>query len=542
MKAARVLLAISAVAVALTVIRQVVLEEIGTEAIDVAVIVVGAGLAVSFGGLMLWQSRPQGSTGPLLTVAGFAVLLSSFAGLQPVQLDIVGSLVWVCFPLVVGHTLLAYPDGLPRRRRTAVVVSCWLVPAVFGVPLLLVANSWEPARLVPYVSSSFRGLSLTVSDRPAVARWFAILYCSWIAVVSVVASGTALIRAHRSSLALRPTVVPVAWAGVGWALATLGAIPFSVQSVSDLGSVKMYELMGVVALVMPAVTTGLVAGAIVWADVLRPRLDPTRGGRIVLSGAPLPVAEVLRRRLAKLVGDPSLRLAIAGPDGQWLAPNGRRLVLRDDNERATATLTRDGQVIAAVEYDHALRLAPDLVVVATTMAGLAIDNVRLAALDAAQIEEMRNSGAALLAAAERARQQLAATIAEGPAARMEELAVSAARFEDGLGLQRALRDIAVEVRTISHGVYPPELEKGGLAAALDDASSVPSRRYPPAVELTAYLVATGKPGARLLQENSNLVITIEGTISEHAGARVAALDGTIAVAGDVTTVIIPVPD
>ncbi len=281
----------------------------------------------------------------------------------------------------------------------------------------------------------------------------------------------------------------------------------------------MYELIMVVGVILPAITVALVAGTIVWAEVLRPRLDPARDGRIVLSGEPLPVAETLRRRLARVVGDPSLRLAILGPEGRWLAPNGKPVTLRDDQERATTTLTRDGQVIAAVEYDHALRATPDLVVVATTMAGLAIDNVRLAALDVAQLEEMRNSGAALLDAADRARHRLAATIADGPAAKLEELAVRAANGADGVELQRALRDIAVEVRTISHGLYPPELEKSGLPAALDQAAEVPTRRYPPAVELTAYLVAVGHAGARLVHDDGRLVITMTAPCRARRSAR-----------------------
>jgi hypothetical protein len=363
----------------------------------------------------------------------------------------------------------------------------------------------------------------------------------------VVVVGVALVRAYRSNRALRPTVVPVAWAGAAWSLALLGSIPFSVRALTNprvgiLPLAKTYELIVVIGLILPAVMAALVAGTIVWADVVRPRLDPARDGRIVLSGEPLPVAETLRRRLARVVGDPSLQLAIHGPDGRWFAPSGKPVTLRDDQERATTTLTRDGQVIAAVEYDHALRATPDLVVVATTMAGLAIDNVRLAALDVAQLEEMRNSGAALLEAADRARHSLAATIADGPAAKLEDLAARAADGVDMVELQRALRDIAVDVRTISHGLYPPELEQSGLSAALDHAAEVPSRRYPPAVELTAYLVAAGHNGARLVHEDGRLVITVTGAVPGDAAVRVEALDGSVVVDGDVTTVSIPVAE
>jgi hypothetical protein len=411
-----------------------------------------------------------------------------------------------------------------------------------GVALLLVADRWEPVRSIPYVPQSRRHLLLPFADHPDLARWLAIVYAGWVGVVSVVVAIATLVRANRSSPAMRPSVVPVAWAGALWSLSLLGSIPSLTSSYNLRKPPKIYQLLTVTGTVVPAMTAALVAGAIVWADVLRPRLDPARGGRIVLSGEALPVAEALRRRLAKVVGDPSLRLAILGPEGRWLAPNGKPVALRDDKERATTKLTRDGQVIAAVEYDHALRATPDLVMVATTMAGLAIDNVRLAALDVAQLEEMRNSGAALLAAADRARHRLAATIAQGPAAKLEELAVRAAQGVDQVELQRALRDIAVEVRAISHGVYPPELERAGLAAALDHAAEVPAERFSPAVELTAYLVAAGHAGARLVHDDGRLVITMTGAVPEDVAVRVEALDGTIVVDGEATTVSIPVAE
>jgi signal transduction histidine kinase len=548
MKALRLALAAMAVVVALAAIRQFVTEPVFSPLTpDWTVIVVGAGLVVALGGLILWESRPQRSIGPLLTVTGFAVLLGALAGLEPSAVNTTGSVVRMCFPLVAGYVLLAYPDGLTRRWNRAAVATCWVVPALLAIAIHLVSSSWDVARLVPNVPYSYRLHKWEISRQPDLARVLAALYGGWVGLMSGVVASAVLVRAYRSNRVLRPTVVPVAWVGAFWSLMVLASIPFSIRSlmhrtVEIFPPQKTYELRMLVAVILPAVAVALVAGTIVWVDVLRPRLDPARDGRIVLSGEPLPVAETLRRRLARVVGDPSLRLAILGTEGRWLAPNGKPVALRDDQERATTTLTRDGQVIAAVEYDHALRATPDLVVVATTMAGLAIENVRLAALDVAQLEEMRNTGAALLDAADRARHRLAATIADGPAAKLEDLAVRAAHGVDKVELQRALRDIAVDVRTISHGLYPPELEKSGLSAALDQAAEVPSRRYPPAVELTAYLVAAGQNGARLVHEDGRLVITMTGAVADHASVRVEALDGTIAVDGDVTTVSIPVPE
>jgi hypothetical protein len=418
-----------------------------------------------------------------------------------------------------------------------------VVPAILGGSLLLVADSWLPARFWVY-GLGLRDSVLAVTDQREVARWLALILAWWVAVVAVVIAVIVVVRARHASRTLRVTLAPVAWAGVAWALVMVASLPYATRPLYEAvgGGRRAFELIILAVIVLPPAAVGLVAGTVVWSELVRPRLDSVGDGRIVLPGEALPAGETLRRRSANIVGDPSLRLALRSADGAWLSPNGRHIELRDDRERATTTLTREGETIAAVEHDHALRATPDIVVVATTMFGLAIDNVRLGALDAAQLEEMRDSGAALLAAAERGRHRLAETIADGPAADLEELASRATDGEDAVELQRGLRAVASAIRTISHGVYPPELERDGLAAALDQAAQVPTRRYPPAVELTAYLIANGHSEARLVDRDNGLKITVSGSLAEHAMARVGALDGTIRVDRDGTTVLIPAPD
>jgi hypothetical protein len=509
---------------------------------EVAVVVCGCGLLVTFAGLAVWRLRPHSVTGPLLAVAGCGVLLRGLVGVRPVAFDIAGALAWAVFPLAIAHVLLGYPNGLRGRSGIAAAVGCWLVPAALGIPLLLVADSWDRVRWSLYGEFPPRSPVLTVLDRPELAEWLALGWSVWVGLVAVLAAATGLVRARASAADLRLGLVPVAWAGIAWTAATLGSIAFSVRAIGFVRNRREDELALLTGMVLPAIAAALVAGTIAWGEVVRPRLDPTRDGRIMLPGEPLPVADALRRRLAKTVGDPTVRLALQGPDGRWLSADGKPVELRDDGERATTTLTRGGQVIAALECDSALRASPDLVVATTTMAGLAIDNVRLAALDAAQLEETRNSGAALLTAADRARQSLTSSIAGGAAARLETLANQAAEGTDRTQLQRALRDVATEVRTLSHGLYPPELERAGLQAALDDAVEVPAQRFPRAIELTAYLVAAGHPEPRLAYGDGHLVITIAGPPTEQAAVRVAALDGDVVLIGDTATVRIPVPE
>jgi hypothetical protein len=537
--------ALGAVAIAAIVHRRVAVIPFspGRDPAVTAVVVTSAGLGMTFCGVAVWQLRPRRATGPLLAVAGLAALLSALAGVRPASYDTVGSLAWACSPLVIGLVLLTFPDGLRRRSGIVAILACCLVPATLGVALLHVAYSWNPVRLTPYGQVSLRRAWLEVSDRPELAQWLARLWSGWVVIVAIVIAAATIVRVRRSPAELRPDLTPVAWAGAAWAAATVGSMLFTVRTIGGApASMEDAQIATFAGAITPPAAAALVALAIVWADIVRPRLDPARHGTIKLAGEPLPVADALRLRLAKAVGDPSVKLAIRGPDSRWLTPSGKPVELRDDRERATAILTRDGDVIAALEHDQALRASPDLVVGATTMAGLAIDNVRLAALDAAQLDEMRNSGAALLAATSRAQRSLASAIGEGPASRLEALARRALHGEDRTLLQRGLRDVATEVRSISHGIYPPELNQAGLSAALDEAVGVPARRYSPAVELTAYLVAVGHRDVRIEHRDGQLIIAMPEPPTAQAAARVAALDGSVVAMGATTTVRIPAPD
>src|SRR5262249_14960703 len=91
-----------------------------------------------------------------------------------------------------------------------------------------------------------------------------------------------------------------------------------------------------------------------------------------------------------------------------------------------------------------------------------------------------------------------------------------------------LQNVAADVRTISHGLYPSELTDGGLHAVLTQISAVPTRRFPPAVEITAFLAADGDSGASMKSEPGRLVIALSRPpVEPMLVARVAALGGTI---------------
>jgi hypothetical protein len=505
---------------------------------DAVSLSVAAGLLAALAGLAVWDARPDRSTGPLLTIAGTAVVLSAFAWFTGSSLEPTAWVTWACLPLVGAHLLLAHPDGVSRRLRPAVLVACWLVPAALGLVTLAFADTWRPSRLFDHIIES--PPPLTIADRPDLAHFASIMRWLWVATVAVAVSGFALRRARRARGAVRSSLLPVAWAGAGWALAQVLALPSAIAGADVRGSVPKQEVLRLIGTVLPSVTVLVLGCTVVWVELVRPRLDPSRDGHIRLSGAALPTGEVLRRELARTVGDPALRIAYAAPSGAWVGADGGPITLRDDRDRAVTTLTRGGELVAAVEHDVGLRAAPDLLAVATTMAGLAIENDRLRALDAAQLEAARASGARLLAAGERAREDLEMTVAGGPAARLTDLAQLARGGAVAVAVQHGLRDVVEEIRSLSRGFAPPELAQDGLAAALPDAVVVPARRFARPVELTAYLVAVGQPGARIDDEGDRLVLHVTGPLAEGVADRITALEGTITPEADGCVVTLPV--
>ena len=187
-------------------------------------------------------------------------------------------------------------------------------------------------------------------------------------------------------------------------------------------------------------------------------------------GEPLPVAETLRRRWPKwsVIRPCSLRFTARTVSGSPQQQAGRA---PRHNERATTKLTRDGHVIAAVEYDprcgslqtssSSLRRWPDW-----------RSTTYVSPLDIAQLEEMRNSGAAPFAAADRARHRLAATIeARRPGSRSWP---SGQPRADNVELQQALATSRSKC-----GRSPRCTSRVGAQACLrlSIKPPVPSRRY-----------------------------------------------------------------
>jgi len=255
---------------------------------------------------------------------------------------------------------------------------------------------------------------------------------------------------------------------------------------------------------------------------------------------------------------------LAFPDGAggWVNDAGDTVEVTSRPGRATTMLLHEGTPAAAIEHDEALLARTEALDAAAAVAAVAIDNARLRALTLARVEEARAGGERLLAAAERARVDLAREVATGPDPLLAEA-------QDALGVPRPalnqaadllLRAVAA-IRTISRGTVPSALADRGLAAALEDlvgrAASpvrilgVPAGRFPAPIETTAFLIvaecaarAAHPIEVRIVPGEAALHVDVAGAkrpLPQLVVDRIITLDGDVSHDAEEMRVTLPLP-
>jgi hypothetical protein len=94
-----------------------------------------------------------------------------------------------------------------------------------------------------------------------------------------------------------------------------------------------------------------------------------------------------------------------------------------------------------------------------------------------------------------------------------------------------LRSTTTEVRNLSHGLFPRDLEERGLAEVLTN-EGAPRRRLATAVEMTCYLLAYDDPGAVFSDTGDEIAVRRSRPPDADHVERVEVLggrvDGTVA--------------
>jgi hypothetical protein len=544
-------------------------------------------IAVGFGAIALTGERHRPGDSLWLLAAGLAVVtpLAYFSALSTPMLAAIGAFVWLATPLLPAHLLLAYPEGT-RSHRRRVVTGCWVVPALLAVLTIAVSPPRRSSVIVPEAgqralfwihqvpgTDSFlrQGNPFLVHASTGGVRVLWVLWSVWIIGVTALVAVLLWRRLRRADRAARRVVGVVYTAGLLWCVAQFTRPLLAFPAGLPLpGAGARFESVlfarwysDIVLLAVPIAISGL-AGALGWAQLLRPRLSRTPGGALRVVHAEGTSADRLRESLVRTLGDPTVRVVFRLPSGSWVDETGRAAEPTSGPDRVAIVVLRGGEEIAAIEHDVSLLAQPDLIEVAATMAGLALDNQRLHAEVLARIEEVRESGARLFDAADQARAAFEARVLAGPDATLARVAglivspqASAAVLEE---IYAGLRTAVAQVREIAHGLYPLSLIEDGLAVALDDLAGkvdvplrvlgAPTARLPATIEITCYLAVAGAaaqargPVHVAFDLGTELVCRIEN-VAQPPGPmvmdRTAAVGGTIDARDGCTVLHLPLP-
>jgi len=439
-----------------------------------ALVYIVPGSSFVLAGLIAWSLRPRNRVGLLMMGVGVG-LLTGDALLQhsvgrvsrpaEVLLDFVSPL-WA---VVLIHLLLAFPGGRLVSRLDRVVVRSFY--AVVPLAALLAVVAGYPGGL--------GRISQPVFDIEVPAAGSIYLACL------VIGSALVIRRWFLGGHARRRSMSPVFWP----------MVPITVFFVLATAAV-LGGSFTVLATVFPLLLVALPVGCLI--GLLRSELDMSSVGDLVvkLSGGLAP--EQLQPALAQALHDPSLEVAYWLPAQEWFADlEGRRIDLpTGDSERAVSVLGDPASPVAALVFDSSLVDEGQLIDTAAAAVHLALQNARLQVQLRAQLEEVRQSRARLVEAADSERQRVERDLHDGAQQQLVTLLLSlqdtkteAMRRSDPETATLidanivALKEALGELRELARGIHPTILTQAGLVPAIRSLTE----RCPIPVEVTGEL-------------------------------------------------------
>ncbi|MGZ9276898.1 MAG: histidine kinase [Candidatus Limnocylindrales bacterium] len=468
----------------------------GASPIRVVVLAIVAGTFI-LTGLLAWARRPANRTGRVMVATGSFLMLDIFQGGTAPSLAPIGLIGSTVSDVLLGYLILSFPFGVLRSTADRVFLA--LAGAALLATNLLFFITFDPRAHGGNFDNPYR-----VIDDPAFASGAMGLSNLTTIVVLVGFLAMFAIRWARASRPARRTLSPVLLPSTALMFAIIIAI---VVDGSDLPDDVKFVTGATQALVRALIPVGFLVG------LLRTRMARSAIVDLVVELGETPAPARLRDALSNALGDPSLTVAYWAPDANaYVGADGARVEPRsEDAGRAVTFLERDGQPIAAILHDEMLLDDPGLVASVASAMRLSVENERLQAEVEAQLGEVRESRARIVAAGDAERRRVERDLHDGAQQRLVSLtlALRLARQRVGddadpelrLSLEQAsaeARSALSELRELARGIHPQILTEAGLGSAIQslaDRSSVDvvvqlgtDERFSPSVEASAYFV------------------------------------------------------
>jgi signal transduction histidine kinase len=514
-----------------------------------------AGLALVIAAIHVARRRELALGAALLAAAagvGLSALPAPPDGAALFTLALIGAGV---APAAAAHVALLHPGGRPAGMldRAAVATGYAVGLALLG---LLPALVFDPRRSGCFACP--HNLLLVHAD-PGAAGWLARWGPRAAAATDAALAALVLGRLLRRATAARALAAPVSAAAVG---ALLVAAVANVRAANGLASDQTDRDLWLAA----TAALGLLAAGVAWRPLHAARVRAALGRLAVAAPGS---SEDVRAALARTLGDPGLTVLLPDPDsGEPIAADGTRARAGAPPGRARTAVERHGRVVAWLEHRATLDAVPELSAAMTRTTGLTLEREALLAAQRLQERDLHASNLRLVAAGEAERRRLERDLHDGAQQRLLALALQLARTrsgaspEDAHALSVAEAGVAAvrdELRRIAHGIHSVTLAEGGLAEAVlaliqatrggVTVQALPEQRASEATEAAVYrLVAASlrlgtEAGIRVAiharDGELDAVIHVPGVkpaalddALAHAGARVAALGGSLGVAAE----------
>ncbi len=418
---------------------------------------------VAVGGYSWWR-RPESRLGPLVAGSGFLYAATSMNASGVPLVYTLGMVVWAVYIVYTGYLYLCFPRGwlesqLERRFMLAFVLSTGVV---WGLILLLSPRLPAGSDFTNCgTSCPHNALQIATGH---VTLGMALVTSSDI-VLTIAAIGVAMLVFHKSRSSgrlRRRTLTPLAvilLASIAEFVVSLflpSAFPGTTETLKVINGLLTVALPG-------AIFAGQARGDVFAARSL---------GQIAMrSGEKTLTPAAAQKLIREALGDATITLALWAPerDGYVDVDGGALELPSDPRVRAVTRVTRNDRPVAALIHDPTLDTDTDMVDGLAATSLMLLENTRL-------VEELRASRARIVATVDRERRRLEQDLHDGAQQRIVGIQVKLRLVEEdvaGGDLSERLGSIRVDaeeavddLRTLSHGIYPPLLRDRGLTEAL----------------------------------------------------------------------------
>ncbi len=451
-----------------------------------------AGLILVAAGLAVWRVRPGNRTWWLLVAAGFVWFAGSWQHSDNHNVALASFALAESYLFFLAFAVAGFPTGRLAGIWDRLAVGAVAATLVFRAMAVLFLNvSPDPA------GYGTRNRFLPISD-PTYWHWSEDVF-GW---AITLANALLLVAVGRRWLALsgpgRRTLTPamVSAAALTVAEAVQYQLGWNVKVAGTDVSV-FYVSFVAVCVVAVSMAVGLV------------RLRGTRSSVITLvgelgEGVPPPQLESALRRALE---DPSLvLLPWSAEHGSYLDAGGEPTELpMTGAHRSITRIGRDDEPVAALVHDATLHEDAGMIEAVLAAVRLTVDNDRMQSQIRANLAEVEQSRARILAATDAERRRIERDLHDGAQQRLVALGLAMRLAEknaegshrDFLGQAATELSAAIEdLRNLAHGIHPSVLTDSGLAvglASIADRSAVPTalqaditREPNPSVAAAAY--------------------------------------------------------